>query len=150
PNPTPPYTNWAMAAHSIQDAVDLAATGDTILVTNGFYSTGSTAGPAGLTLARVMVTKALELRTMNGPELTIIDGGGTNQCVAIVTTNGALVSGFTLTNGLAPWGGGGAFGSSRTSCILTNCILAGNRALFGGGVFFCALYDCSLISNTTY
>jgi hypothetical protein len=33
----PPFTNWATAATSIQAAVDVAADGNTILVTNGTY-----------------------------------------------------------------------------------------------------------------
>ena len=35
PSPSPPYTNWASAARIIQDAVDAAAAGDEIVVTNG-------------------------------------------------------------------------------------------------------------------
>ena len=86
-NPTPPYTNWATAATNIQDAVDVAAAGDVVVVTNGVY-------PGGVT-----VTKPLTLRSVNGPQFTIINGGGTNRCVSL--TDGASLTGFTLTNGYA-------------------------------------------------
>lgn len=63
PSPTPPYTNWATAARVIQDAVAAAKTGDTVLVTNGVYRTGSVEaeGPN-----RVALTKQKVLRSVNG------------------------------------------------------------------------------------
>ena len=48
-NATPPYTSWPTAATNIQDAVDAAAAGDEIVVSNGIYAT---AGAQHLATAR--------------------------------------------------------------------------------------------------
>ena len=147
-NATPPYTNWAIAAANIQDAVDAAAVGDEIVVANGLYATGWRTLD-GVTTNRVAVDKPLTLRSLNGPQFTSIDGSGLVRCASL--TNGASLSGFTLTNGIAEAGGGANGGT------LNNCRLTGNRALGnadlsldgrGGGAYGCTLYDCTLISNS--
>ncbi len=132
-NPTPPYTNWVTAATNIQAAVDAASAGDAVIVTNGVYAGG------------VSVANPLTLLSVNGPQLTVINGGGTNQCVSL--TDGASLTGFCLTNGYANGDGGGVWCDS-TNAFLTNCVIAGNSASIGGGAFRGTLYNCTLSSNS--
>lgn len=105
-NPVPPYTNWATAATNIQDAVDAATSGDTVLVNDGVYAQGQKAATIIIyspmfsdmytSTYRVAVTSPIALRSVNGPQFTLIGGGGAMRCVLLV--NGASLTGFTLTN----------------------------------------------------
>jgi hypothetical protein len=142
-NPTPPYTNWVTAATNIQDAVDAAAAGDVVVVTDGTYATGSR------WVYRVVVDKPLTLQSVNGPEVTVIDGGSVVGCVFLA--NGANLFGFTLTRGVAYSGGGVTCPS--TSAVLSNCVLTGNSASgydgMGGGALGGTLNNCTLTGNTS-
>jgi hypothetical protein len=164
-SPTPPYTNWATAATNIQDAVDAAANGDSVLVTNGIYATGgriasgSVSGLGGGGSNRVTIAKAIMARSLSGPAVTVIQGNqvpgtkigiGAVRCVWL--TNGAVLSGFTLTNGATASSnvkvdgtGGGAFSSG----VISNCVFVGNVAAGGGGVFGGTLNNCMLMANST-
>jgi hypothetical protein len=167
PGPTPPYTNWATAAHVIQDAVDTASLGDEILVTNGIYATGGRTVVPSLLTNRVILNKPLRLRSVNGPDVTVIQGyqvpGATNgdaaiRCVYI--TSNAVLSGFTLTGG-ATWqspftgqvdpdfSGGGIYCDVWNGALAVNCKLIANSASdSGGGSFYCSLYGCLVVSNS--
>ncbi len=138
-NPTPiwPYTNWSTAAQVLQDAVDAAASNDTVLVTNGVYDAGGRVAPHHRLTNRVCVVRPMTVRSMNGASNTALVGAQAVRVVYVVP--GVVMSGFTLRNGHASAevtstrdeAGGGAF--LYRGGVLSNCVVTANRASFGGG-----------------
>jgi hypothetical protein len=159
--PVSPFTNWITAATNIQDAIDVAITGEFIVVSNGIYDTGARL-VYGAATNRVVVDKAVTVQSVNGPTATTIagfDSPASNpshfiRCVYL--TNGASLIGFTLANGgshgsgdiIAEQSGGGAWCESPSATI-SNCILSGNFAVqYGGGAYNGTLIGCILTNNT--
>ena len=149
-------TNWATAKLTIQAGIDASAPGDTIWVSNGVYATGGGRAVVGSRANRVALDQAVTVRSVDGPETTFIVGAGM-RCAYVV--NGAVLSGFTLTNGSTASGcdqettvdhnGGGAL--CADDGILTNCVLTGNWAChLGGGSSGGVLNNCTLIGNSTW
>ncbi len=149
----------------IQAAVDAAYPGQLIVVSNGVYNTGGAPKPGYSLSNRVMISDAVTIRSVSGPDATIIlgapaSGGGCGddavRCVYM--TNGAELIGFTLSNGFtmttaASWvfelTGGGAM--LDHGGLVSNCTVAGNRAYSqGGGVFAYSggtILDCEIAGN---
>lgn len=165
PSPSPPYTTWDSAAWTIQEAIDSSAVGDTVLVTNGVYQEGGAAivglfGPFpywDLT-NRVALTNAVTVRSVNGPQVTIIRGNsprgdGAVRCAFVDA--GCVLAGFTLTNGA---GRAGALSGSEMSGAgvwcedggqVSNCWIFGNAGLNGGGAYGGTLWNCVLADNSS-
>jgi hypothetical protein len=163
--PAPPYESWTTAATNIQDAVDLADPGDTVLVTNGLYYTGGRVAVGTLT-NRVVIDKPVLVQSAAGPAVTIIRGyqqpialNGSNAVRCVYLTGGAVLSGFTITHGGTLAGGhdvqdggdtsGGGVLCACSCVAVSNCIIAFNSAGdFGGGADNGNFNNCLFYGNS--
>ncbi len=157
PSPALPYTNWATAAHTIQEALDVAGEGDTVWVTNGVYDQGG--GVMYDQTNRAMIGTGVVLRSMNGPLVTHIVGAvdptatneygfGPGAVRGVIMDSGAVLYGFTVRGGRTieqdPGGGVFAFALSGT---VVNCVISDNASGLGGGVAGAVCYDSVIESN---
>ncbi len=161
-NPVAPYSTWATAATNIQDAINIAAAGDIVLVTNGVYAAGGKVMAGDLT-NRVVLDKPVIVLSVNGYATTVIQGAWdpatTNGPLAVRCAwlaNGAVLSGFTLQNGATrPRSGfigaaaesGGGVWCAGTNGVVSNCLLTNNTAIYGGGIAYGTLNNSLVIYN---
>ncbi len=154
PSPAPPYATWSSAARSVQDAIDAAADGDTVLVSNGVYRTGGATVPGHTLINRACVARPITVHAVHGPATATLEGAGGTRCAYLGP--GAVLSGFTLTEGRTRTGGGhdaGAAGALlEPGAIVSNCVITGNAAdrsagglLFNGGG---TASGCTICSNS--
>ena len=163
--PVWPYTNWVTAATDIQTAVEIVEDGGTVWVSNGVYATG--VGIVSNMPNRVALTRPVTVCSVNGPEVTVIEGQGpigANAVRCAYLTEGAVLAGFTLRNGFTrttgEWEmercGGGVL--LYHGGVVSNCIIRGSSAdRTGGGAYgfgpdadayYGTLYNCLLIGNS--
>src|SRR5438093_1622366 len=111
PDPFPFYDTWETAAHTIQEAVDVASDGDTVLVTEGEYRIS----------AQVTINKAIVVQSEKGPAQTLINAENTTRCL-LISNSLTVVSGFTIENGTENVGGL-AGGVVMIGGTLSNCVV---------------------------
>ena len=138
-NDTNDGSSWALAKNTIQAGVDVAGSGDTVLVTNGTY----------VLTNQVSITNDITVRSANGTNATFVNGNypiTTNRCFHVSTN--ALLDGFTITNGFTSTYGGGVYNTSGT---VQNCAISGNRAYDGGGVYIAGgtVKNCTISGNVS-
>ena len=124
-----PYDTWEKAATNIQSAIDAAADGDVVLVTDGWY---------GIT-AQIAITNGIEVRSVNGAAATTIARIGPEPHRLVYLGHGnARLNGFTLTNGVATNGSSDQYGGGVLmveGSTIENCVVSDNEAgWFGGGI----------------
>jgi parallel beta-helix repeat protein len=120
---------------TIQQAIDAAVNGDTVLVDPGTYVENID-----------YIGKAITVAATGAPEQTVIDGGqpaDTEQGSVVIFTNGegqdAILEGFSLTNGTGMvftfQSYGGAVYCEGSSPTLRNNIIKNNTALHGAAIY---------------
>jgi parallel beta-helix repeat protein len=133
---------------TIQDGIDAAVDGDTVLVADGTY-TGD--GNKDLDFK----DKAITVISENGPSKTIIDceNSGRGFYFGWQESIGQTVSGFTVTNGYALQGGG--IYCQNSSPTISNCIILRNTATAwaGSGIYLYnsdpTISNCIIEENTS-
>jgi predicted outer membrane repeat protein len=132
---------------TIRAGILVAGDDDTVIVADGVYSG---AGNIGIDLG----SRRMMLRSENGPEACIIDGGGSTRPFTFVgyLTPETVIDGFTVQNGASTEGG--AFWFHHTpNLTVRNCIIRNNTASAGGAVYTRidagpTFIDCTFIGNT--
>ncbi len=117
---------------TLQDAVNAANRGDTVLAAPGVYR-------ENLDFASKSITVASRLLLTGNPayiDSTVVDGHQAGACALFenIDRDGAVLQGFTLENGLNREGGGVSAINAAASVL--NCLIRHNTAYFhGGGVY---------------
>jgi parallel beta-helix repeat protein len=126
---------------TIQAGIDAASDGDTVLVADGTYT-----GMSNKNLD--FKGKAITVQSENGASSCIIDCEGSGQGFYFDSGEGAdsLLSGFTIKNGSAVYGGGIACWYSSSPTI-ADCIITGNMATTAGGGIACMHSSSPTISR---
>ncbi|MCP4611552.1 MAG: hypothetical protein GY845_22815 [Planctomycetes bacterium] len=137
---------FAGPIRTIQEGIEAADDGDTVLVPAGTYK-GE--GNKDIDFAGKLVV----LNALDGPEMTIIDCEGSARGFHFHSGEGpaAAVIGFTIINGRDFYGG--AIRCEQSHPQIYHCILRDNAATFRGGAIYCensvpTLADCTISQNT--
>jgi len=122
-NPADPYTNWATAGTNILEVVNAALTNSSsrlVWVTNGTYYLTN----------QISITNVLTLQSVNGRNVTVVNGARRDhRCISISTAN-SLIDGFTITEFCPTTTDGNGIVYLSASSSMLNCLLTVNSNLY--------------------
>ena len=131
---------------TVQAAINAAQAGDTVLVEPGRYVENIVFNKY-ITVASLYLTESDE----DYIESTVLDGNRSGEVVSFELRNEgtALLTGFTITNGFSPTGGGIHCNSHNPT--VSHCRIVDNEAeQYGGGLYIrslVAIRDCLIARN---
>ena len=127
---------------TLQDSVNMAAPGDTIIVAPGtyqFYYDNLT-----------VINEFLTLKSSHGPQQTILLGRGKGSVVSFARDSKAVLDGFTITSvagrRVMDLQGGGIYCAPESAPVIINNVIAENEAVFGGGIY-CDTLSAPILDN---
>ena len=137
PSLTRPRSACRRTRPTIQQAIDAAVAGDTVLVSPGTYVENIT-----------FRGKAITVASEQGPGVTIIDGNRAGSVVTFASgeNRNAVLEGFTVRNGANSFSGGGVLVQNSAPSIIGNWIV-GNGACSGAGIY--SYFSSPLIKGNT-
>ncbi len=126
-SPKAPYTSWETAAKSIQDMVDVAGNGDTVLIGKGTYNIRE----------QIVINKGMTVRSVSGRDATTVDANGNCRVFSLTSNKGPIIlSGFKITGGNLvnrPSAGGGIHAGGIHPISITDCTVENCKGINGGG-----------------
>ncbi len=130
------------AFDAIQGALDAATDGSTIDVCEGTFT------------ENLEVWAAVSLQSRHGPDVTTLTAAKDGATVAILSTVDVSIAGFTITGGTghpaaAVAMGGGVYAGPAAHLTISDCVITGNTADYGGGVAQWATGAGLTITDTT-
>jgi nitrous oxidase accessory protein NosD len=135
------YVHPDSTLNSIQTALNMCSTGDTVLVGPGAY-VENIVWP---------VTQSIYLQSEYGPDTTTIDGNLAGRVIELTsqTDSATTIDGFTITRGSVSFSGGGIRCRYNSSVTVVGCIVDSNTTTGSGAGIYCGYNSSAVIMNNT-
>jgi hypothetical protein len=134
-DPSPTVVHVPSDSPVIQKPLCLAVDGDEIIVETGTYTENL------VFCGTNVILRSCDPENREVVASTIIDGGGGGSVISLTgtETEECVITGLTIRNGEAWWGGGilGGTESHQTRATIENNTVTDNSADDGGGLYYC-------------